>query len=106
MVYDCDYCNLRHEDSNWRTWVENKKVITVCSLYFKPSHPEHVPDSLKEDRKKNAKALIQPWREGEASAEFIEAYPHQAKHMFSLKERMKAKEVWKDDLPSGWRKTK
>ena len=61
---------------------------------------------MREDRKNNAKSMIQPWREGEASAEFAEAYPKQASKMFSLKERMRAKEVWREDLPTGWRKTK
>lgn len=51
--------------------------------------------------------MIQPWREGEPSAEYIKAYPESSKKMFSLKERMKAKNVWTGDvLHSNWEKTR
>lgn len=85
---------------------EAGRVVHMCNDHFKSVTPEFVPESMREDRKKNSKGMIQPWREGEASAEFIKAYPDQASKMFTLNERMKAKEVWKDTLPSYWEKTK
>ena len=101
----CSLCKKRHSDSNWRT-VYDKKIIHFCSRYFKPTTSEFVPERIKEDRKANAKSMIQPWRQGEASSEFIEAYPDKAKHMFSERERITAKPVWKDTVPNYWRKTK
>jgi len=104
----CRGCKKTHKDSNWRSTYDDslKKIISVCSLYFKPSSYEAIPQSVKDERNANAKSMIQPWRQGEASQEFIEAYPKQASKMFTLKERMKAKPVWKDILPTNWQKTK
>lgn len=55
-----------------------------------------VPDEIKESRKKYAKDILQPHREGYASREYIEAYPDRAKDIFTDKERRTAKNVWKD----------
>ena len=103
----CDYCQKEHFDTNWRVVYRNNKLLTFCSKYFKPTATEFVPDSVKEERKKYVKSTLQPWRKGEASAEFIEAYPERSKKMFTTKERMMAKEVWKDTPNhNNWRKTK
>jgi len=109
MIEYCQGCKKKHADSNWNGTYEKeiKSVIYVCSKYFRPTATEHVPESMRQDREQNVKSMLQPWREGEPSAEFIEAYPKQAEKMFSTKERIKAKEVWKD-TPNikNWKKTK
>lgn len=101
----CSLCNKRHKDTTWRTFYHDK-LFRVCSLYFKPTKAEFVPQSVKDDRDKHAKSTLQAWREGEPSAEFIEAYPERAKKMFTPRERMTAKEVWRGDISSNWRKSK
>lgn len=106
MVQQCYRCNKRHNDINWQTQILDGVLINICSGHFKPKNPEFVPEYLKKDRDENAKSTLQPWREGYASAEFIEAYPKQAEKMFTLKERMTAKEVWKGDISSSWRKSR
>ena len=70
-------------------------------------YPEFVPESTKEDRKKNFKSTLQPHRKGEPSKEYIEAYPEQAKKVFTSKERAKARNVW-SDIPghSTWKKSR
>jgi len=103
----CSVCNKKHKATSWRTYAESGRLIHICDKYFKPVSVEHVPQSTKTDREKYAKSLLQPWREGTPSAEFIEAYPKQAAKMFTLKEKLKAKEVWKDSPNhKNWRKSK
>lgn len=106
MIEFCDVCQKKRKADSWRSMWDSGKIVHLCERHFKTTTSEHVPESMKEDRRQNAKSMIQPWREGEASAEFIKAYPERAKKMFTLKERMKAKEVWKEDLPSGWEKSR
>jgi hypothetical protein len=107
MVEFCIKCNKRHSSDTWRsTWDPIHKVTHYCNDHFTPSAPEFIPQSMKDDRRANEKSMIQPWRSGEPSAEYIKAYPESAKKMFTLKERMKAKDVWKGDvLHSDWEKT-
>ena len=102
----CYYCQTRHDDTTWRSLFINNKLARICSLYFKPGKPEFVPQYIKDDRAKYAKSTLQPWHQGEASAEFIEAYPDKAKHMFTEKERLTAKSVWRGDISKDWRKSK
>jgi ketol-acid reductoisomerase len=107
MLEYCVKCNKKHESNNWQAWYEKelRKVVYMCDNFFKVKDIEWVPESTKLDRVKNAKSMIQPWRSGEPSAEYIKAYPESSKKMFSLRERMTAKDVWKDTLPSSWEKT-
>ena len=107
MRVKCSFCNKTHNDRTWRTYFQDGKLVYLCSLSFKPTKEEFIPEYIKEERKENVRGMLQPWREGEASAEFIEAYPKQSKHMFTERERITAKEVWKD-IPNHkyWRKTK
>lgn len=93
----CGFCKKKHEDFNWKTQEDKKEkqgYIWICSKYFTPSRPEFVPDRIKEDRKKYAKDILQPWRSGEASREFIDAYPERSKKLFTKKEIATAKKVW------------
>jgi len=105
MIEFCDVCQKKRNESSWRTIWDNG-IQHICGRHFKSTSNEHVPQALKDDRKKYSKSLLQPWREGEPSAEFMKAYPERAKKMFSAKEQMKAKNVWKDILPNGWEGTK
>ena len=68
----------------------------ICGEHFVDTgNPEFIPDRIKEDRKKYAKDMLQPWRQGEPSKEFIEAFPSQAKKTFTATQIKKAKNVWK-----------
>ena len=80
---------------------KEKKVVP----YTKGRYPEFVPASFHTQRQAYAKSMVQPWRDGVASQEFIEAYPDQAKNLFSDRDRKKAKNVWGDTLPSNWKKS-
>jgi hypothetical protein len=102
----CSGCHKRHKDISWRTFVEDNNIVNICSIFFKPINHESVPQRVKDERPKYAKSTLQPFRQGEASAEFIEAYPEVSKKMFTTKERLTAKEVWKNDISPHWRKSK
>ena len=102
----CYFCDKKHDDYNWRNIDIGGASRWICSLWFKPRKVDFSSQKVKNDRDKYAKSLIQPFREGEASSEFIEAYPERAKKMFTPKERLKAREVWKGDINPYWRKSK
>ena len=108
MIMMCHGCHKRHNDFSWKSYWEGTSLITICSQFFKPSPPkEYIPERVKEERQEYAKSLLQPWRSGEPSKEFIEAYPQRAEKLFSVKERKNAKNVW-SDVPGvkHWEKTK
>lgn len=91
----CVGCNSEHEDKSWiyrDGW--------LCSKYFKPSvKPEFVPDRILNDRNEYFNSIVQPYRQGQLSKEFIDR--HGTKGINATpKEIAKAKNVWKD-LP-GW----
>jgi hypothetical protein len=92
---------------------EGRVVVYECprchkqtSIPIRRGSVEFVSQETKNQRQEFAKSLIQPWRGGHPSREFMEAYPKQASKMFSKKEQRTAKNVWKDTLPSNWEKTK
>lgn len=58
--------------------------------------PEFTTAIIKSQRQEYAKDLIQPFRDGEPSREFIEAYPKKAEKIFSSETRKKAKNTWQD----------
>lgn len=62
---------------------------------------EFVPDAIKEDRVKYKRDIVQPFRDGQPSKEFIDTYPERSKKMFTNEERRKAKPVWTD--VAGWK---
>ncbi len=108
MVEYCYGCNLQHEATHWKSWIDqtSKEFIYICDKHFKPSTHEWVPQSLVNERKQFQKSTLQPWRSGEASSEFMEAYPEQADKLFSTQDKIKAKPVWKDTLTSNWQSSK
>ena len=61
------------------------------------------PSHIKEGRKEHKKALLQPYRQGDISKEYLDAYPEQARGMvkegiITQKQANKAKNVWKGVL--------
>jgi hypothetical protein len=62
---------------------------------FVSGPPEMIPDSMKEDRYKYKKDIVQPYREGVASQEFAEAHPEKAAKMFKGQTPQR---VWKGDV--------
>ena len=53
-------------------------------------------DRIRGEREKYGADIVQPWRGGEPSREFIKKYPHEAKKTFTEKEIRTARPVWKD----------
>lgn len=104
MVTYCAGCKKTHEDFNWQTIsVESPEITWICSKWFKPSRPEFVPQRIKDQRNEYAKSLLQPYRGGTASQEYIDAYGTGRIQPEDIK---KAKPVWKDVLPSNWKHSK
>ena len=106
----CFYCGKDVEDYSWKLkTVEigedgERGTVWICGKHFKGSYPEFVPERIKEDRRKHFGELVQPYRDGKLSKEYVDTYPNKAKKMAKDGEIKKAKDVWKD-LPghSGWR---
>lgn len=92
MKQFCIGCGKEHEHHNWR--FDDRGWI--CGKFFSSTKIEWVPNRLKEDRVRHAKDIVQPWRGGDASKEFIKQYPEKAKEMFTPQEIKNAKNVWKD----------
>ena len=112
--FNWKYCDFEIEIKDSKT--NKPKIVTevgwICSKHFKPVKHEFIPDRIKEDRQKYFKSMIQPFRDGELSKEYCEAYPQSVGKMIkeghiSEKEVSKAKPVWRDlKGQSHWRKTK
>ncbi len=107
-VLRCILCNKKHDASSWkyREWdTQHGRVLGwACDKWFKPSpYPEFVSEKTKKDREKYAPDMVQRYREGELSREFVELYPEQTKGMVKsgtiTKEQVKnSKYVWKKDM--------
>ena len=103
MINYCTAHKKEHDHFSWKFTdyedEEGKKTGWFCGDFFKPSVKEWVPERIKNERKQYFKDLVQPWRNGEPSKEFIDTYPERSKGMFTEKERKTAKNVWKDISP-------
>ncbi len=108
MVEYCLGCQIKHDNSHWKGWIDktSHKMVYICDKHYKPTTHEFVPQRIVEERKQFQKSTLQPWRSGEPSSEFMEAYPEQADKLFSTEDKIKAKPVWKDSLTSSWEKSK
>lgn len=65
-----------------------------------PKPHDFTTDEIRDARKSHKKQLLQPWRGGEISKEYLDAYPEQKKEMvkqgvITQKQADTAKEVWK-----------
>jgi hypothetical protein len=104
MKEPCVLCHKLHEALNWKyseyETTDGVRYGWFCEKWFSPSrYPEFVPQRIKDDREKNFNAVLQPYRGGEVSREYIEKYGT-GRLKVSKKEVEKAKYVW-TDLP-GW----
>lgn len=100
----CAFCKKKHTAFNWRLQYDTaqKKYVWYCDKYFKPVTPEFTTEKIKEDRQRYAKSLLQPYRGGIASQEYIDAY---GTGRFDPADVKKARPVWRDVLPSNWQKS-
>lgn len=75
--------------------------------FTKPSRLiEFTSNEIKEGRKAHFKSIVQKYRGGELSKEFVDAYPERAEAMVkegvhTKKEIKNAKDVWGDISPMG-----
>lgn len=103
----CVLCHKIHGGQNWRyASYETSNGIRYgwfCQKWYKPVTPEFVPERVKEDRKTYAKSLLQPYRGGVPSSEYIQSY---GTGRIDPNDVKKAKPVWKDILSTGWEKSK
>jgi len=111
----CPFC-LKHEAEIHKTLgVLKCKECKKKSKDYRKEHPEifnptrreWVPDRIKEDRVKNFKGAIQPYREGKINREFVEAYPDRVEAMIKegavTREEVKKSKYQLRDL-KGWYK--
>ena len=102
MSTKCSKCN-KEFDRGKLVFSDKNKPSWVCEdcLGFKvKGHNDWVPQRIKDERQKFKRDLIQPYREGEFSKEFKEAYPKQTAGMvkdgaITKDQAGNAKEVWK-----------
>ena len=94
-IIKCAGCDIEHEDYNWKhttyDFEDGERTGWFCSKYFKSKSYEWIPERIKQDRKKYAKDLIQPFRGGEPNKEFVKEYPRESKDYFTDKQIKKAK---------------
>ncbi len=96
----CGSCNSIDYHGAKLKYIDGK-ANWICEdcLGYRIKSPEFVPDSVKEERKENFKSLLQPFRNGELSREYVEAHGTKSINV-SDTEVKKAKYQWKD-IP-GW----
>jgi len=95
---------------NWQIVDESAKHTTwmcpKCGEKYTGSkyrgHLEFTSPAIKEARRKHRKELLQPFRQGEVSKEYLDAYPEQRAGMIkegviTETQAKKAKNVWHDD---------
>jgi len=104
MIAFCSVCQKEVEHHNWKNRIVRGKSIFVCGEHFKSSYPELIPKRTKAERKRFFKDTLQPYRQGELSKEYVDAYPNKAKEMATKEEISKAKDIWKGEPgQSEWR---
>ena len=105
-VFYCSGCERKHESDGYIRHMAHpltKKQGWFCSQWFRPSKPpEFVPQSIKEQRREHHDALLQPYREGNFSKEYRDAYPEISRNMvksgvITQQQHDKAKPVWHGD---------
>ena len=97
----CVKCQKKHTNPwgwTYRKWSDG---VEGWGCRNKTFNYEFTKESIKEDRKKYFKSALQPYRDGEFSREFKEAYPDISKDMvkegvITRKQHDRARDVWKD----------
>ena len=104
----CPVCNINTAQIDRQLGVLPCEVCTErqTSIAGPNRQYEFTSDAIKEGRKKYFKSIIQKYRDGQLSREYIEAYPERAKAMVEQgihteKEIKQAKNVWSDISPTG-----
>lgn len=112
MIIKCDLCPI---DKKPNEAVAKRFGVPACkecidrikNVLIKPeikSAPKDTRiESIKDGRKQYAKELLQPFREGEVSKEYLDAYPKQAMGMvkegvITQRQHDNAKPVWGKDI--------
>ena len=86
----CKGCGKEHTD---RSFIY--KNGWYCTLFHKPTSVEFVPERIKDDRVEYFNSIVQPYREGELSKEYVEAHGTEGIDV-TEQEVKKAKNVWTD----------
>lgn len=92
----CPNCN--NNDAQYSATYGILPCVVCQELQSNPKKaPEFTTERVKEDRKKHKDLIIQPFREGQLSKEYIDKYG--TKNLNATPEEIKnAKNVWKSDL--------
>jgi len=96
----CIYCKKKRNSFSWK----NKGEGWFCDDHFKPTYTEFAGEEVRQGREQHAKSLLQPYRNGELSREYIDSYGTKGIQATDHEIR-NAKPVWKDILKSGWEKS-
>jgi hypothetical protein len=93
-------CSRCHQEVSAAKMVLDVGWLCENCLGYRIKLPEFVPQRIKDDRIKYRRDLIQPYRNGELSKEFKDAYPNKTRKMLkdgviTKKQYDKAREVWK-----------
>lgn len=99
----CDVCkkdkpNVRMSNVWGKEWAD-KWVCENCGNY-KSEAVEFSTSEMTEQRQEYFNSILQPYRGGEVSKEFIEAHPKKAKKMFTKEQIKNSKYIWSD--LKGW----
>jgi ketol-acid reductoisomerase len=79
-----------------------KKCLAKMRKISQPKQTAEITtESIRDDRKKYSKDILQSFRDGQLSKEYVEAYPEKVKQMIkegnvSIEEANKAKNTWSD----------
>lgn len=94
----CSICKQDKKDTSWL--YSALRNGWICSSHFmESSKPEFVPERIRDDRREYFHTVVQPFRGGELSREYIENYGTKGINV-TEKQMKKAKYVWKD--LDGW----
>lgn len=102
----CMGCEKEHDRTPVIRHMKDRKTGThgwFCDKWFAEGKPpEFIPDSIKQGRKEHHDALLQPYREGQFSKEYRDAYPDISKKMveagaITKEQHDNARPVWKGD---------
>lgn len=102
----CVFCNQEFVNGRFRTWSRDNGEILGWGCEDctgRTRYPEFTTQSIKEGRKQYAKELLQPFRAGEVSKEYLDAYPDKKRGMIkegiiTKKQAKQAKNVWGKDI--------